>query len=63
MMGTRKKHKLRVAGVMVALGMSTLFGSTFLSEGTLRWVCLAVAFVFIILGIVFVTRASGEPDY
>jgi len=47
---------------MGALGSATLLVSSFLSEGALRWVGRCVAGALIILALVTVMRAAGEPD-
>ena len=58
----KKRIKLRLGGAMLALGAATLVASTFLSEGSLRWVSRGVAAVFMILAMVSFVSANGEPD-
>jgi hypothetical protein len=61
-MESRKKGKLRFGAAVGVLGAATFLVSTFLSEGGLRWGARCVAGAFIILALVSVVRAAGEPD-
>lgn len=47
---------------MLALGLATFLVTTFLSEGGLRWVGRCVAGAFMIVAIVSLVKAAGEPD-
>jgi hypothetical protein len=57
-----KKSKLRAGRIMLALGLGALVVSVLLNAGSLRWVLLGVAFVFLASAIVTFMKAAGQPD-
>jgi hypothetical protein len=61
-MQSRKKRKLRFGGASLALGSAVLVVSTFLSEGSLRWVCRGVALALIMLAGWHFVGANAETD-